>query len=312
MAIISFFNELSEPPENTSADEARAIMIEFARVVIAARKRRPDFGLQLPQPLKAWRLGNSYTFDRFYAEAPTRDLGRSILSNLDRSPIRFGLDPNIADDNTIDYEHGGRRAEGLGLAHLFDGLAISFGTGESWEFSKIELGRSQLQEDENGKPILAGDTVEVTHASTTDHIATHHQWLESTGKTLFTNFGEFLAKRTTRLSKLKFLDRTLKQIEDIKPGTAWWKAIFERLDELQAAVIEWDPTKSPRPNWRSHVTGEKETRQRLCYFLDLDGEQRCFDEHARFTPGAGRIHFRLDISKGKSSLVVAHVGEKLR
>jgi hypothetical protein len=34
-----------------------------------------------------------------------------------------------------------------------------------------------------------------------------------------------------------------------------------------------------------------------------------FDLHARFTPGAGRLHFRLDPEPRRA--VIAHVGRKL-
>jgi hypothetical protein len=49
----------------------------------------------------------------------------------------------------------------------------------------------------------------------------------------------------------------------------------------------------------------------LFIFTDLDGENRCFDLHARFTPGAGRIHFRLAPDDAGPRLVIAHVGHKL-
>jgi hypothetical protein len=310
MAVIAFLNELSQPSDNTPSDAAQATMPEFARVVGAIRKRRPDLTLQLPEPLKAWRLGENYSFVRFLSDGRTKEEAQLILTTVARSPLRFGLDPTRAKDNGVEYEHGGRVAEGLGLAHIFEGLAVSF-KAEAWLTPRIDLGRQFLTEDEQGEIKLQKDDVQVIHASSTSHVAEHHAWLETTGKPHFASYQDFVAERPGRLPNLKFLDRALKQIEAIKPGTATWKSIFERLDELQAAVIEWDPASAPQPAWRSYVTGEGETRQRLCYFNDLDGTSRCFDEHARFTPGAGRIHFRLDASKKDPSLIVAHVGEKL-
>jgi hypothetical protein len=57
------------------------------------------------------------------------------------------------------------------------------------------------------------------------------------------------------------------------------------------------------------VTPEAEQRKRLCMFVDLDGIERLFDWHARFTPGAGRIHLRLVPEEGKAR--IAHIGLKL-
>ncbi|MEU3217046.1 hypothetical protein [Streptomyces sp. NPDC006971] len=63
------------------------------------------------------------------------------------------------------------------------------------------------------------------------------------------------------------------------------------------------------PEWQSKVTPEGETRKRVCRFAD-DGEQETFHLHARFTPGAGRIHFRTIGEEGK--IRIAHVGGKIR
>jgi hypothetical protein len=57
------------------------------------------------------------------------------------------------------------------------------------------------------------------------------------------------------------------------------------------------------------VTPEAETRKRLCRFEDFDGIERTFDLHGRFTPGPGRVYFRLVPELGAAT--VAHVGAKL-
>lgn len=61
---------------------------------------------------------------------------------------------------------------------------------------------------------------------------------------------------------------------------------------------------APRP--AGPVTAQ---RKRLCLFRDLDGEEECFDLHGRFTPGAGRLHFRL-VPEDKA-LRIAYIGAKL-
>jgi hypothetical protein len=57
------------------------------------------------------------------------------------------------------------------------------------------------------------------------------------------------------------------------------------------------------------VTPEAQTRKRLCAFADLDGVERIFDLHGRFTPGEGRVYFRLVPDTRKAA--VAHIGLKL-
>ena len=82
---------------------------------------------------------------------------------------------------------------------------------------------------------------------------------------------------------------------------------MEKLAALQDTLSGWNG--AGLPDWGVHVTGEYGGREQLCWFEDLDGEQRLFEQHARFTPGAGRIHFRLDGSDQR--IVVAYIGRKL-
>jgi hypothetical protein len=85
--------------------------------------------------------------------------------------------------------------------------------------------------------------------------------------------------------------------------------VITRLVEMEAALAEWDTILHPTPLWRSKQSGEAEKRRRLCRFTDLDGVEREFDEHVRFTPGPGRLHFRLVREEGTA--VIAYVGGKI-
>ncbi|MFB9178278.1 hypothetical protein ACFFX1_09090 [Dactylosporangium sucinum] len=83
----------------------------------------------------------------------------------------------------------------------------------------------------------------------------------------------------------------------------------ERLAELQVAASAWDTQAAPAPEWLSRVTSESQTRLKLCTFDDDEGVARIYDMHARFTPGAGRVHFRMD--RGNGRLTIGYIGEKL-
>jgi hypothetical protein len=50
-------------------------------------------------------------------------------------------------------------------------------------------------------------------------------------------------------------------------------------------------------------------RKQLTRFTDLDGVERVFDWHGRFTPGKGRIHFRLIAEERKAR--IAYIGSHL-
>lgn len=86
------------------------------------------------------------------------------------------------------------------------------------------------------------------------------------------------------------------------------RPVVDQLVKLEQAVAEW-PDGHEAPQWKTKVTGEYEMRRKHCEFPDLDGVVRVFELHARFTPGAGRLHFRL-VSADRTARV-AYIGRKI-
>ena len=101
--------------------------------------------------------------------------------------------------------------------------------------------------------------------------------------------------------------RTEAQLSDL--DSRWVVPVLRCLEKLEAAAATWDPDIMAEPEWQTKVTPESETRKRVCRFED-DGKLETFHLHARFTPGAGRIHFRLVGEEGR--LRIAHIGGKIR
>jgi hypothetical protein len=129
-------------------------------------------------------------------------------------------------------------------------------------------------------------------------------WVDPTdGDDLWTN-------RTTRFPRLRFLARVEAQVRALKSGTPELIAINQRLWEIQTALAEWDFAAEPLPRFRTKVTPEHEQRRDKFNFADTDGRIRCFDMHARYTPGAGRIHLWCDRANGTAS--IAHIGQKVQ
>jgi hypothetical protein len=296
------------PAGDTARDVAIVQLRQFARSVNAVHRLRRDFALQTPELIKGWRLGRDLTFDEFLGNADTKDDARILLGAVNRAPLRRDLAAARADDQLLEYQVGGAAAEALGLADLYDGLAFSFDQAP-WQATSVTVQRSGLVETDAGDVEFVEADINVRNAAAPEHVAQHRPWLDHAGKPRFEDFADFEANRADRLANIDFLSNALDQLRGINPDHPRWNAICTRLDELQSAVVEWDPAAAPAPIWRTKVTGEGETRRRLCDFKDLDGVTRCFDEHARFTPGMGRVHFRIDATNRR--LIVAHIGDKL-
>lgn len=308
MALLGFLNELSMPGKDAAREVAIVQLRQFARSVNAVHRLRRDFALQTQELIRGWRLGRDLTFDEFLGDPDTKDDARILLGAVNRAPLHRDLAAARAADQVLEYQVGGAAAEALGLADLYDGLAFSFDQ-PPWQATLVTIQRSCLVETDLGEVELVAADIDVRNVATPEHVAQHRPWLDHAGKQRFEDFADFEAHRADRLANIDFLAGALGQLRGINPDQPRWNAICTRLDELQEAVVEWDPAAAPAPAWRTKVTGEGETRRRLCNFEDLDGVTRCFDEHARFTPGMGRIHFRIDAANHR--LIVAHIGDKL-
>ncbi|MBU4626305.1 hypothetical protein HRJ41_02290 [Pseudomonas sp. BF61] len=308
MPLLGFLNELSTPTDDSPRELVIEQLVLLARSVQSVRRWRQDFALQTPNPIPSWRFGENYGFGDFLRDARTREEARSLLSAVNRAPLRHGLAMARDADGDLEFRCGEQVTEALGLADLFDGLVLSF-SDPRWRQRLLSVERTEVVEMPEGQLELVTTSIEVRNACIPDDVDAHRPWLDTAGKPPFEDFDNFEADRADRFANLDFLGRALDQLRAIEPTHPWWSAICGRLDELQEAMVEWDPTTSPEPQWRSRVTGEHQQRRRLCDFTDLDGETRCFDQHARFTPHAGRLHFRLNPVGPR--LIVAHIGLKL-
>lgn len=284
----------------------------LVRTLRAARRVRADLALTSDSPLGSLPVTAEH---QTLGSVASRVGGRAreewrYLQGL-RNHAPFAQAPSITMlDQAEEYRFGGRPAVGLGLAAANAQLAVSW-PGDEWNCSIMTLDRHTVEEGDDGELRESTELVSVTHCSSDVHVEGHEDFLRHLA--LPSPFGgrEIWADRARLYPQLAFLPRVEGQLAALPPGSAKLAQVTERLSQLQAAASEWNPTKAPFPTWRSPVSPEGESRKRLCLFSDQDGVDRCFDLHARFTPGPGRIHFRIRAEHDVGILIIAHVGTKL-
>jgi len=309
LSLLLFLNELSRPADALPDYVARGIINALVRLLHAVRRERGDIVLHSAYSIRGMQIGNSYSVGQWCNEGENLEEWRFLRSLDNRAPFRTGLASISADLDAIEYSYNGIEAEGLGLAHLFGGLAVSFDSDEEWRAIRVRLLRASLEENDQGEVHLAERDIEVVHVCSSDQVATIREWLQDACRNVPQSGEEMWLGRAQLFPHLSFLPRVEAQLRLLTQGNPWFGAIFQRLMELSDAVGEWNPAASPQPNYRSRVTGEYDQRRRLCEFRDLDGEVRVFDLHSRFTPGAGRLYFRL--AGDRNHAVVAHAGRKI-
>lgn len=272
-----------------SVKDAKAINRE---VYILSKVRLPDLV-----------FGNGLPLRRFLGDSATKDHMLTLFALANRSPFSI----EACDVGGYECSRDGQNAEALLYCVMLPGVALSFGSAEEWDDDLIEV--RVLQALEGDDEVIVEESVRsVPNASNLNHIAVHKKLLAAPAVEWLD--GDHLWNaRTATFPRLIFLDRVEGQIRGMSNGSEQLRQVAYRLQELQESVDEWNLVASAFPAWKSHVTGEGDTRKRLAMFSDSNGIEHCYDLHARFTPGAGRVHFRL--LRDAQQIEIAHVGEKL-
>jgi hypothetical protein len=208
----------------------------------------------------------------------------------------------------LEYRHEGEVVLGLGAAHFMDGIAVSLPVARQWQVDRVALERSELVEDDDDTLEMRQDTVDVRHLSVVPHLDGHLDWIRAARREGVTTGSRIWDGRADLYPHLTFLPRVEGQLRGLLPH--WVVPVRRVLERLEDAVAAWDPATKAEPEWQTKVTPEGETRKRVCRFNDVDGALRTFDLHARFTPGVGRIHFRL--VPEERTIRLAHIGSKIR
>jgi hypothetical protein len=302
MTFLTFLNELSYPTGPLSQGEARYAVGTLIDVLRKLKNERADLALHSSAPLTDVPLGDNFWMRSLRADGKSIDEWRFLRALDNRAPFHIGLVSKVDED--VDFEFEGIRAIGLGLAHNFDALAVSFAR-EPWLRRDVELDRMELQSDGS----IYRELVRVRNASVRDHIETLRSWCLAMPLAAPIDGDDLWTNRVNRFPRLRFLSHVERQIRALKAGTPELIAINQRLLDIQNALAEWDIVASPLPNFRTKVTPEYEQRREKFKIADTDGRVQYFDLHARYTPGAGRIHMWCDRSTGTAS--IGHVGEKV-
>ncbi|MFE9922796.1 hypothetical protein ACFYQA_14785 [Streptomyces sp. NPDC005774] len=258
--------------------------------------------------VKALDIADGYPVNKWIGASPrNRALWQRLRALQGRSPVRSVFSAEDAADH-LEYRHNGEVVLGLGAAHFMDGIAVSLPVARQWQADSVTLERSELTEDDDGTLERRHDTVDVRHLSAEPHLDVHLDWIRAARREGVTTGSRIWDSCADLYPHLTFLPRVESRLSGLNPH--WVVPVRRTLERLEEAVAAWDPASMAEPEWRTKVSPEGETRKRVCRFTDLDGETRTFDLHARFTPGAGRIHFRL--VPEKRTIRLAHIGSKVR
>ena len=309
---LAILNDLSLPSSGSwlSEDDALQCLERFALMLRELSRVRRDYALVSNVPLAATPLtadGHSWPALAEPRGGRSRELWRYVQSRRNVAPYTR-LDELMLPSPAEEYQHRGQVAIGLGVAVSVQQLAVSLATDAEWELSEVELDYLRLEEV-NDELLERRQVVEVMNCSAIHNVAYLRERIVELALGEKYSGRDLWADHQLHFPHLRLLPRVEPQLAGLGLGSESLRQVHERLHELNDSIAEWDASMTAGPVWKSLVTLEHQQRRALCMFKDADGIERCFDTHARYTPGMGRIHFRFDPALGFAS--VAHIGAKL-
>ncbi|TJW00075.1 MAG: hypothetical protein E5W97_30295 [Mesorhizobium sp.] len=307
-------NDLSVP-----ADECtQAVAVERLKHLVGALRgisnTDPGFTLSGPHALVDLTFGANWPLAVLRNSAQCVDENIYIKTIQDRFPYSKAVaevgGPAIEE---VDYRLRANapifpdgQALGLGLAHQFNGIALSVRSHPFWHQSQIELTRSSLNESGN----IAQEDVDCRNVCCLNDVAFHADAIIAAATPNVNSGVELWARREVLFPHLRFIPRTRPQLEALLQGDPVFEAVLTRLVELDKAVRHWRENHLARPPYSFSVTKESRTRLALVAFPDDAGTVHSFSDHAKFGPIEGRLHFVL-VSGVDGFALIGHVGRKL-
>jgi len=297
MITAAVVNELSLLSERTSAADRVGGLVE---VVVSAVSHDKRFALENWPPFLASGLPALADPQRMVGEAG-RDDRVIFLRAASRSR---GLTVSSGDPSV--YSGRGIEGRGLTIAFVFELLLLSCSTDDEWRRPIVEVRVVAIDDASAGAVDVVESSASIPNASSASDFEYHAEGARSQELLQGISPETLWKKRAELLPRLHLLADVKEQMARL--DATCLDSVCTRLNELNLAMEDWASREGEAPAWRSKVTPESESRESLCRFADDHGEVHVYSLHARYTPGPGRIHFRL---LGGHRLEIAYVGRKL-
>jgi hypothetical protein len=301
-------NDLSMRAPAQDIHTARQWMAEFIGTLYRATILGVKRSLRTHADFHSTVLAPDYPLARWRNDSEVDHDARLFIKSL-ATKFPF-IDTEIESRATLqEFKHNGISAEGLGVACLIDGLAISLKSEEQWNCSRISLEMATLDVEDN----LIYETPNVIHASAISHVIEHGGWIHNRLRQGVGNGADLWAKKNELFSSLVFCESIAGHVQNLPSGDPLLRFIVKRLSELQAYCQNWEtgpfnPTDLPsRTSIESEATLRRHSHERT--FTCPDGQARLFNWHVRIPPWAWRLYF-IPLPETRT-MIIGYIGPHL-
>lgn len=211
----------------------------------------------------------------------------------------------------IDMNVNNIPCKGLGIAseNVTNSVAVSF-THEQWNLSAYTVSITLLDEEALPESFLS----KTRNVCDESQCHLHQDALLRQKLFQIQTGNELWLKRNELFPNLQFCENVKAQMKALKNGTSELRQVIIKLNELQAVASRCTTEKGiQESDFTSKVTYESKSRERTLHdkltFLCPDGKEHLCSWHARYTPGAGRIHFYP--VESNQVFYIAYIGPKI-
>ncbi|MXZ19224.1 MAG: hypothetical protein F4Y84_01170 [Caldilineaceae bacterium SB0665_bin_25] len=275
--------------------------------VLRIRDNFKDLALSPEYPLGAW-------FGDERVSIEERDF---VLDYATRYSFIQPYDVDLQDDTEFQSKKrlfegrfGEERAEGLGFAHLLNGLAISILSEPCWDTHSVELECEELDPESLG---ISKSLKTLPHASRREHVANDHaSWIAEQIQLGIHSGLDLLENAITLCPNLVFCSGAKSQIASLTETSLYLPKILDRMLELEKLARAWEKGSF---NYRQIRNASPESKPTMDKFGDRrrfvcpDGQIRTFEWHLKGFPNAWRVHILADPIQYK--IMIGYVGRHL-
>lgn len=319
MATEISLNELSLQDVAHTPDVACERLKSFQRLLSEIAYRAGitvPVNLRTPYNTGSYELAPNYTLWNWVNDPRVdKDDATYLLTVLTGTPW---IDNELNQEDTdlslsCDVEFKGQSARGLLFAFMRGGLSVSIASSDVWKVSFLNIDVTHLA----GNDEIENYTASVRHASGTDTLNPHLNWLSTLRKLSVTDGDDLVRKRHILFPDIIFCGNAENQIMALRHSDPKLKSLVNSLNTLQEYCSDWNAGNMDIDELRNRgiwIRPESETTLNLYgtdrEFIDPFEEKRVFSWHFNINPGAWRGYIYWDNNKNK--IWLAYAGPHLR
>ncbi|MBW4631548.1 MAG: hypothetical protein KME30_06495 [Iphinoe sp. HA4291-MV1] len=311
-------NELSLQNPAPNQNIARQWISCFIKTIKTVKAHGVKANLRTKYDFHTTLLAPNYPIRRWLNDKEVDQVERLFMKTL-ATKTPFSTEIANVEIQSIESNAGlsefwyqGELVVGLGVAHILDTIAVSLVSDERWNCSRLLLELRRIDENEDGE--VTDEIVEILHASCSDHVQEHANWIQKRIRTGVLDGLTLWNRRDELFPSLEFSDDVYKQVQNLGSGNPMLQQVVKRLFELEESCKSWTEGGFNMETLPCKVSPESDSRlKRLSKELTFkcpDGRERVFSLHVRMTPGAWRLHFSVESGPGK--IIIGYMGPKIQ